>query len=59
MPTTPNKTEIIVKVLNDFKDEDKDALAVKERLERDFDEFMRKESQGELTGQATCNLEPC
>ena len=44
--TTLNKTEIISRVLNDFKDEDTDELAVKERLERDFDEFMRKESQG-------------
>ena len=47
-PTTPTKTEIIAKVLNDFKGDDTDELAVKERLERDFDEFMRRESQGEF-----------
>lgn len=47
-PTTPTKTEIIAKVLNDFKDDDTDELAVKERLEQDFDEFMRQESQGKF-----------
>jgi hypothetical protein len=44
--STLSKPEIIAKVLDDFKDDDTDELAVKERLERDFDEFMRKESQG-------------
>jgi hypothetical protein len=44
--STLSKPEIIAKVLDDFKDDDTNELAVKERLERDFDEFMRKESQG-------------
>jgi tetratricopeptide (TPR) repeat protein len=57
-PTTPTKTEIIEQVLNDFKGDDTDELAVKERLERDFDEFMRKESQGEFNGQSHLKINP-
>jgi hypothetical protein len=59
MPTTPNKTETIAKVLDDFKDDDTDELAVKERLERDFDEFMQEGSQGMLTGPAAYSLGLC
>jgi hypothetical protein len=44
--STLSKPEIIAKILDDFNDDDTGILAVKEKLERDFDEFMRKESQG-------------
>ncbi|KAE9375967.1 hypothetical protein N431DRAFT_370949 [Stipitochalara longipes BDJ] len=49
---SPTKAEIINKVLEDFQDDKTNELAVKERLERDFDEFMRKESQGLWVGES-------
>jgi hypothetical protein len=42
----------MAKVLHDFKDGDTAELAVREKLEREFDEFIRKESQGEFLKRA-------
>ncbi|KAH8589766.1 hypothetical protein B0O99DRAFT_745746 [Bisporella sp. PMI_857] len=48
----PTKPEITAKVLHDFKDGDTDELAIREKLEREFDEFILKESQGLLVGES-------
>ena len=48
LPTSASlaKPEAVTKVLKDIQEQGSDELAVKERLDRDFDELMRKEGQG-------------
>ncbi|KAN0112436.1 hypothetical protein V8E51_005387 [Hyaloscypha variabilis] len=50
--SNPTKADIIPRVLDDVQDDSADTEPAKERLDRDFDELMRKESHGLRLGES-------
>jgi hypothetical protein len=50
-PRTHARKQDMAKVLSNFKDNNMDELAVRQKQDRDFDEAMRKEAQCEFNGR--------